>query len=168
MYTCTQISFGSKTCDTSFFPLILNIQYNTKSRGGRNTLFFSRYPKEQARPLALVGTELRIDDVASQRRRLAHGGGRALLLHPLPRDVAADPRQRVLVDLDHEEEEDAVDEDHAENDRQVDPLGTVHVDLEDVLEDEVPGDLGLVRVLVVEHEALHVVLALALFYTRGV
>lgn len=76
--------------------------------------------------------------------------------------MAADPRQHILVDLDHEEEEDAVDEDHAENDRQVDPLGPVHVDLEDVLQDEVPWDLGLIRVLVVEYEAFHVVLALAL------
>lgn len=76
--------------------------------------------------------------------------------------MATDPWQHILVDLDHEEEEDAVDEDHAENDWQVDPLGPVYVDLKDVLQDEVPGDLGFIWVLVVEYEAFQVVLALAL------
>ena len=76
--------------------------------------------------------------------------------------MATDPWQHVLVDLDHEEEQGAVDEDHAEDNRQVNPLGPVHVDLEDVLQDEVPRYPGLIWVLVVKYEAFHVVLALAL------
>lgn len=77
--------------------------------------------------------------------------------------MATDPWQHILIDLDHEEEQDAVDEDHTEDNRQVNPLGPIHIDLENVLQDEVTRDSGLIRVLVVKYEAFHVILALALY-----
>ena len=36
-----------------------------------------------------------------------------LLLQPSPRNVAPNPWSHILADLDHDEEEDAVDDDHA-------------------------------------------------------
>jgi len=105
-----------------------------------------------------------VDHVPAERRR---SGGQLHLalppvLHPPLRDVAAHPGGHVLADLDHHEEEQAVDDDHAEQHGQVQPLGPVHVDLEHVLQDELPGDLGQLVVLVVEQQALQVVLVLAL------
>ncbi|BAT11460.1 Os10g0494400, partial [Oryza sativa Japonica Group] len=108
-----------------------------------------------------------VDDVGAERRRARGGEVRpaaagALALHPAPRDVAAHPRGDVLADLDHGEEEEAVDEDHAEEHGEVQPLGSAHVDLEHVLQDVLAGDLGELVVLVVEHQALQVVLVLTL------
>lgn len=105
-----------------------------------------------------------VHHVPAERRR---PGGELHLalppaLHPPPRDVAAHPGGHVLADLDHDEEEEAVDDDHAEQHGKVQPLGPVHVDLEHVLQDVLPGDLGQLVVLVVEHQALEIVLVLAL------
>lgn len=74
------------------------------------------------------------------------------------------PWHDVLINLDHDEKQDAVDKDHAENDRQINPFGPLHVDLENVFKNEVPRDLGLIWVLVVEYKTLQVILALALLF----
>jgi hypothetical protein len=84
------------------------------------------------------------------------------VLHPPPRDVTANPRGHVLADLDHDEEEEAVDDDHAEEHGKVQPLGPIHVHLEHVLQDVLPRDLGQLVVLVVKHQALQIVLVLPL------
>jgi hypothetical protein len=105
-----------------------------------------------------------VDHVPAERGR---PGGQRLLAppapHPPPRDVAAHPGGDVLGGLDHREEEQAVDDDHAEQHGQVEPLGPPRVHLEHVLQDELAGDLAgqHVVLLAVEQQALEVVLVLA-------
>lgn len=115
--------------------------------------------------LCLYGLLVRI---TTQRRALlqtVRGDRRVkapiLLLHPPPRDVTPDPRGHVLVDLDHQEEYDAVHHDHAEEHAEVDPLGPPHVDLEHILEDVLSRDLHPWS-LPVEHQSLEIVLVLSL------
>lgn len=62
--------------------------------------------------LAFVRTKLWIHNVASEGGCLAK---RFLLLKPFPCNVPPNPWQCILIYLDHEEEQNAVDEDHAEN-----------------------------------------------------
>jgi hypothetical protein len=76
--------------------------------------------------------------------------------------VTTNPRHHILIYLDHEEKQNAVYKDHAENDWQINPLGPIHIDLENVFKNEIPRDLGLIRVLVVENKTIQVILALAL------
>ena len=68
-------------------------------------------------------------NIVSQRRRLSktiwcNSGvlSSILLLHPSPCYVSSDPRSYILVGLNHDEENDPVDDDHAENHTEVNPF----------------------------------------------
>ena len=68
-------------------------------------------------------------NIVSQRRRLCktircNCGvlSTILLLHPSSRYVTSNPRSYILVGLNHDEENDAVDDDHAENHTEVNPF----------------------------------------------
>lgn len=87
---------------------------------------------------------------------------RSFVLDPPSCNIPANPGSDVLVNFDHYEEDDAVDDDHAEEDAEIHPFGPMHVNLEDVLEDVLSGDLGEIGGLVVEDQALEIVLVLAL------
>jgi len=68
-------------------------------------------------------------NVISQRRRLGktiwcNCGvlSSILLLHPSACYVTSDPRSNILVGLNHDEEDDAVDDNHAKNHTEVNPF----------------------------------------------
>lgn len=85
-----------------------------------------------------------------------------LLLHSPPSKVPSDPRCHVLVDFDHDEENDAIDHNHAEDHTQVYPLWSVDINLEYFLQDVFARYLRKVRCLVVEYQAAQIVLVLTL------
>lgn len=110
-----------------------------------------------------------ITHIGPQRRGLGQAirGDRCVLspilqLHPPPGYVTPDPRSHILIDLDHDEEDDAVYHDHAEEHHQVYPFRSAYVDLKHVHQNILSRDLGEVGRLVVEHQALQVVLVLPL------
>lgn len=59
-----------------------------------------------------------------------------LLLHYSSCNITSNPRGHILVDLDHDEEDEAVDENHAEDHTKVHPFWSFCVNLEDVFQDE--------------------------------
>lgn len=85
----------------------------------------------------------------------------ALLLHYSPCYVASHPRRHVFVDLDHDEEDYAVDDDHAIDHTEIHPFRSVYVDLEDVFQDELTVYFHARR-LAVEHQPLQIILVLSL------
>lgn len=87
---------------------------------------------------------------------------RSLVLDSSSCNVTANPRSDVLVNFDHNEEDDAVDDDHAEENAEIHPLGSAHVNLENIFQDVFSGNLRKVRGLVVEDQAFEIILVLAL------
>ncbi|CAH2037084.1 unnamed protein product [Thlaspi arvense] len=111
--------------------------------GGFAMINFLEVPSNtgQAQTLPSASSIGLCSNIVSQRRRLGKTIWRncgvlssILLLHPSSCDVASDPRSYILVGLNHDEENDAVDDNHAENHTEVDPFRSVQVDLEDVLQ----------------------------------
>ena len=107
-------------------------------------------------------------NIISQRRRLSKTIrcnscvlSSILLLHPSSCYVASDPRSYILVGLNHDEENDAVDDNHAENHTQVNPFWSVQVDLEDVLKNVFTWNLESTP-LAVKHQASQIILVLTL------
>lgn len=57
-----------------------------------------------------------------------------LLLHPSPGYVTSDPRGNILAKFDHDEENDPVYDYHAEDYTQINPLWSVYINLENILQ----------------------------------
>lgn len=55
-----------------------------------------------------------------------------LLLQSSPCYIAPYPWSHILIDFNHDEEQDAVDDDHAKKNSQIPPLRPVHINLEDI------------------------------------
>lgn len=114
--------------------------------------------------------------IGPQRRRLSETVRRncgvlsPILLVPMlnlsPRDVPSDPRCQVLIDLDHHEEYDAVNDNHAEKNTEINPFWSGHSDLEHIFQYVFPRDFWKIRWLVVEHQAVQIILVLPLIISQ--
>jgi len=85
-----------------------------------------------------------------------------LLLHSPPSQVPSNPWCHILVDFDHDEENNAVDHDHAEDHTQVYPLWSVHINLEDLFQDVFSWYPWKIWCLVVKYQAPQIILVLTL------
>lgn len=90
----------------------------------------------------------------------------SLVLDSSPCNVTTNPRSDVLVNFDHNEEDDAVDDDHTEKNAEINPFGSPHVNLEYIFQDVFSRNLRKVWGLVVEDQAFEVILVLALHITN--
>lgn len=85
-----------------------------------------------------------------------------LLLHSSPCYTTSHPGGYILVDLDHDEKYDAVYHNHAEDDTKIYPFWSPHINLEHILQNILPRNLGKIRCLVIEYQPLQIILVLSL------
>lgn len=119
--------------------------------------------------LPFMSSSCPIGDIGPQWRRLGETvrSNRGiliaiLLLHPSPSYVASEPGGDILINFDHDEKDDAVDDYHAEDDTEIHPFWSVHINLEYILQDVLSRYLGKFRWLVVKQQALKIILVLSL------
>lgn len=119
--------------------------------------------------LPFTGTSCTSLHIISQRRRLGKTSRSnccmlitILQLHSSSSHITSDPGRYILTNFDHDEEDDAVDDYHAEEDTKIYPLWSVNVNLEHVFQDVLARYLEKIRWLVVKQQALEIILVLPL------